>query len=185
MPDSDDTPTRLAILPDWNEGVRLVEEFDSNASRSFAGKEQRSAKRTRPKYRLEYIRSGLIAAEAKRRLIEIRLEFEGPLIVPIWPDGTVLQEAMSVQTSALLDTNIPDEYSTPFDVYLWTPDIGGEFRTVTSNSSRTLTLSGSGTLYPTGAFIFPCKRATREIDFDAIDSIDIETGTEKVRFLTL
>jgi hypothetical protein len=188
MADTDDTPTKLAILPDWNRRVRLVEEWDSNATRSFAGKEQRSAKRVKPIYRLEYFRSGMTETEARRRLLAIRSEFEGPLIVPFWPDGGVLASTMTTPVSddvAVLENALPDGYDSPFEVYIYDEANGGEFRTVTSVSGASLTLDGSSTLYTTGAFVFPCRKVIREIDAEGLNSINAETGIERIRYLSL
>lgn len=185
MANTDDTPTQLAILPDWQKGVTLLEQYSSNHQRCFSGREQRSANRVRSIYRMDYYRSGMTEAEARRRLISIRSEFEGPLTVPMWTDGAVLQSDMVGVSVAILDSDFIDSYEAPFDVYLWNPTQGGEFRSVTSYASRQLTLSGSGTLFTSGSFAFPCVLAIRELDSEAINSIDIETGEERVRLVTL
>ena len=188
MADSDDSATDQALLPDWGKKVTLTQIWDTNVTRSFAGKEQRSAKRVRPTFRLEYFRSGLTALEARRRLQAIRGEFEGPLIVPIWPDGVVLDGNMTTPISddtIPIGTNLPQGYSVGDKVFLWDAATGGEFRTLLTIEDGSLTVSGSSTLYTTGAFCFPCLKAIREPDSEAINSIDVEAGTEKVRYLTL
>ena len=95
MADTDDAKTNLALLPDWGKRIAFVQQFDGNVTRSFGGKEQRSARRVRPTFRLEYFRSGLTVIESRRRLQEIRGEFNQPLIVPIWPDGVLLDGDMT------------------------------------------------------------------------------------------
>lgn len=188
MPDTTDTPTPLAILPDWGRRVSLVEQWESSLTRSFAGKSQGSSKRIRPTFRLEYERAGMTAAEARRRLLSIRSEFNGPLTVPIWPDGGVLSGAMTLVTGddrVPLSDPLPDGYAFPFEVYIWTEADGGEFRTATEVNGLELTLDGSSTLYGSGAHCFPCRDAVREVDSEALNLIDAETGVERVRFLTL
>jgi hypothetical protein len=188
MGNTTDTPTNLAILPDWKRRVTLTEQWDTNLTRSFGGKGQSSSKRVRPTYRLEYTRAGLTAAESRRRLLAVRAEFEVPLIVPIWLDGAVLSGDMTLVTGndrVPLGEIFVNGYDLPFVVYIWTEAAGGEFRTVTSFSGATLTLDGSGTLYAAGAHCFPCRLAVRELDSEALNLIDAETGVERVRFLTL
>jgi hypothetical protein len=186
MPDTTDTPTQLAILPDWGKRVRLVEQFETNLTRSFSGKSQASAKRIRPTYLLEYQRSGLTEAEARRRLLAIRSEFEKPLTVPIWPDGGEVA-SMSLVTGndeVTLSEALPEGYSVPFDVYLWTSS-AAEFRTVTAVAGAVLTLSGSSTIFAAGAHCFPCRTAVREVDAENLNSINAVSGIERIRFKTL
>lgn len=188
MANTDDAATNLAIPPDWNRRVRMSEVWDSSVSRSFAGKEQRSAKRVRPIYRLEYYRAGMTAAEARRRLLSMRSEFEKPLIVPIWPDGGILAATMTTPVSddvLVLSNELPAGYEAPFKVYLYDTANGGEFRDVVSVSTVSLTLDGSATLYPAGAHCFPCMKAIREVDAEGVNSINAESGVERLRFTTL
>jgi hypothetical protein len=188
MADTTDTPTNLAILPDWGKRILLAEIWDSNVTRSFAGKEQRSSKTVRPRYRLEYFVSGMTAAESRRRLQAIRTEFNRPNVVPIWPDGAILDGAMTLPVAddvgTLVDA-IPLGYETPFVAYLWTEALGGEFRTVTAMTGTSVTFDGSSTLYPDGAHFFPCRLAIREPDAENLNSIDVERRVERIRFKTL
>ena len=184
--DTLDTPTRLAIEPDWLEGIELSQMFASTVTTAHGGPEQRQAKREKPIYRMSYSRGGLTAAQARRRLQAIRGEFRQPLTVPLWPDGIPLQSNMSIETAAVIDvTPIDGEWTAPFDVYLWNRALGGEWRTCTTISGRTLTLDGTGTLYPAGSFVFPGRLMIKEPEEGNLESVDLETGIERLTFRTL
>ena len=192
MPDTDDAATNLAIHPDWSKTVRLTELWSSNVNRSFAGKEQRSSLTIRPRYALEYFQAGMTESESRRRVLDIRTEFNRPNVVPIWPDGAILDGAMTTPVSddfASLDVALPLEYAEayrlPLVVYLWTSALGGEFRTVTAINGTDLTFDGSSTLYPDGAHLFPCLPAIREPDAENLNSVDAERGIERIRWKTL
>lgn len=183
---TEDTPDRLALMPDWREGVRLSQVFQSTVQTSGTGLEQSSRRRNRPVYYLEYTRTGLTSEEAHERLEAIRTEFRKPLIVPLWCDGIPLQDAMSSATVALLSVNpVTDEWRVPLDVYLWTPDLGGEWRTCSLVDGRNLTLSGTGTLYPAGALCFPSRVMVREAGDALVKLVDVRSGTEDHRYRTL
>tara|TARA_R110000803_G_scaffold209965_3_gene280585 strand:- start:12705 stop:13271 length:567 start_codon:yes stop_codon:yes gene_type:complete len=184
--DTLDTPTRLAIEPDWLEGIDLQQMFSSAVTTAYGGPEQRQAKREKPIYRMSYSRGGLTADQARRRLQAIRSEFRQPLIVPLWPDGITLQALMTVDTAALLDVSpIEGEFETPLDLYFWDRTLGGEWRTCTVITGRTLTLSGSGTLYPAGSYVFPGHVMIKEPEEGNLESVDLETGIERLTFKTL
>jgi len=186
IPSTDDTPVRVAFLPDWAEGVKLTQEFSATVQTGRFGLEQRSRRRLRAIYTLDYVRNGLTASEAKGRLEAIRNEYRGPIIVPMWCDGIALQTDMTVGTSALLDSNpISGEWLPPFDVFIWNDDLGGEWRTCTVVNGRTLTLSGGGTLYPAGAWVFPSRVMIREAGDGTLAAVDIASGSENHRFRTL
>lgn len=185
-PTTDDTATRIALPPDWREGVNLTQVFETTVQRSRAGLEQRNRRRNRAKYILEYTRTGLTPAEAKGRLEAIRAEYRGPLIVPMWTDAIALQSNMVSATSALLESNpVDNEWEAPFDVWLWTSDFGGQWRTVTAIDGRNLTLSGTGTLYPAGALVFPSRVMIRENAESMLQVIDLNSGVESHRYRTL
>jgi hypothetical protein len=186
IPTTDDTPTRVALLPDWREGVRLTQEFVSTVQTGRFGLEQRSRKRKRPIYSLEYTRTGLTADEAKQRLEAIRAEYRGPLIVPLWCDGIPLQSDMTDDNAALLDSNpITGEWVAPLDVFIWSDALGGEWRECIAVSGRNLTLDGSGTLYPAGSFVFPSRVMIREASEGMLSAVDIASGSENHRYRTL
>lgn len=185
-PDTTDTPTRLAILPDWAAGVTLSQAYGSAIQTAYAGPDQRQAKQELATYLMAYERGGLTEAEARRRIQAIRGEFRKPLTVPLWTDGIGLESAMTSATSALLESDpIIGEWETPLDLYFWTRALGGEFRTATGVVGRNLTMSGTGTLYPTGAFVFPCRTMVREPSEQALAPVDIQTGIESLKFRTL
>jgi hypothetical protein len=185
-PDTRDAPTRQAIHPDWAAGVTLKQIYSSAVQVSYSGVEQRQTKREKPIYKMAYQRGGLTEAEARRRLQEIRAEYRLPLTVPLWPDGIPLQQTMTGATAAVLDLNpIDGEWETPLDLYLWTRALGGEFRSCTVVSGRNLTLDGTGTLYPIGSLVFPCRTMVRDPDSTTLTPIDLEEGIERLKFRTL
>lgn len=185
-PKTTDTPTRVALPPDWREGVSVSQQFDTTIQRSRAGLEQRNQRRRTCRYTLEYTRTGLTPAEAKQRLEAIRSEYRGPLTVPMWTDGIALQTSMTLVTSALLESNPVDgEWMAPFDVWLWNPNLGGQWRTCTVVNGRNLTLSGTGILYPVGSLVFPSRLMIRETGESMLAPVDVKSGTESHRYRTL
>ncbi len=186
FPKTTDTPTRIAFMPDWREGVMLTQVFETTIQRSRAGLEQRNRKRQFARYHLEYTRTGLTRAEARGRLDAIRAEFRGPLTVPLWTDGIQLQVAMSLVTSALLESNpVDDEWMAPFDVFLWDPSLGGQWRTCSAVNGRNLTFTGTGHLYPLGAYVFPTRRMIREVNEGMLSPVDVDSGIEFHRYRSL
>lgn len=186
-PNTDDTPVQLALEPDWSQGVQLTVEFSSAVQRSWAGRDQRQRKWEKPRLKIQYRRTGLTPAQAKARILEVRSETRQPIMGPVWPDGVPLQNAMTGAgaTGALLDQNPVHDWEGIDTVWIWNRSLGGEFRSLTSVTGRTLVLGGSGTTYPAGAFVFPCRIMTRETSDQALEPINLETGTETVEFMTL
>lgn len=185
-PTTDDAPVRCAFMPDWSMGVSLTSSFLTSVSISRKGLEQRIRRRVKPIYQLEYTRTGLTPEEARNRLREVQAEFRGPLTVPMWTDGIGLQAGMVSATSALLESNpIDEEWLAPFDVYLWHPTAGEEWRTCTEVDGRNLTFSGTGTLFPVGTLVFPSRAMLREASEGAMRIVDVESGEEIHRYRTL
>ncbi len=185
-PTTEDTPQRLAILPDWREGIRLTQEFASVIQTGRLGLEQRSRRRKRPIYQVDFMVSGLTSAEARGRIEEIRNEFIGPRTVPMWTHGITLQTSMVDDNAALLESNpIEGEWNAPFDVYLWSDELGGEWRECLSVTGRNLVLDGVGTLYPAGAWVFPSRTMIRQASDSMMTAIDIESGTENHLYRSL
>lgn len=188
MADTNDTPTRLALFPDWQQGIEATIEFATSVTRSYSGRDQRHRKRVRAHRKIRYQRSGLTPAEAASRIQAIRDEIRLPLEAPFWPDGITLQQTMGSQTEMLLDVEpIDGEWTADLvgAVFVWTRALGGEFRTMTAISGRNITLSGTGTIYPAGAWVFPCPVMIRVNGDDAYRPINLETGTELVEMQTL
>ena len=106
---------------------------------------------------------------------------------PMWPDGIPLQSTMTGvgATNAQLNQNPVNEWADITVVWIWSRALGGEFRSVASVATRTVTLSGTGTAYPTGAFVFPCRLMVRAVTEDSFQPINLATGTETVEFKTI
>lgn len=186
MATTDDTPTRVALMPDWREGVRLVQEFSSTVQTGRFGLEQRSRRRQRAIYSLDFVRNGLTAEESRGRLEGMQDEFRKVLTVPLWPDGIGLQADMAGPTVALLDSNpIDGEWLAPFDVYLWHDELGGEWRQCSAVVGRNLTLVGAGTLYPAGSWVFPSRKMVREAGEGMLGTVDLSSGSENPGYRTL
>lgn len=185
-PDTTNGPTRVALPPDWREGVTLVQAFDTSIQRSRSGLEQRQRRRNAPNYFMEYSRTGLTPAQAKQRLDAVRAEFRGPLTVPIWTDGIQLQSSMTLPTGALLESNpVEGEWTAPLDLWFWDAEVGGQWRSATVISGRNLTLSGAGTLFPVGSYVFPSRTMIRENAEGMLSPVDVKSGTEMHRYRTI
>ena len=186
-PDTDDTPLQLALEPDWEQGIKLEKQFSTSVQRSWAGRDQRQRKWEKPRLKMSYQRSGLTAAQAKVRIQAIRDELRQPIMGPVWPDGVPLQSTISGAgaTNASLNQNPVNEWDGITAVWIWDRANGGEFRTVVSVVTRTVTLSGTGRAYTAGAYVFPCSLMVREISDKQLQPINLETGTEKVEFRML
>lgn len=186
-PNTDDTPLQLAIEPDWSLGIELGVEFSSSVQRSWAGRDQRQRKREKPLITMRYEKKGLTPTEAKARILGIRDESRQPIMGPLWPDGIAIQTTMTGvgATNVQLNENPVHEWSDITVVWIWNRALGGEFRSVASVVTRTVTLSGTGTAYPTGAFIFPCRLMLRVVTEEAVQPINLSTGTETVEFKTI
>lgn len=183
---TDDTAVRVAMMPDWREGVTLTQAFETSVQRSRRGQDQTASRRKSAIYRMEYTRTGLTPAECRDRLAAIRAESRSPLIIPLWPDGIPLQTSMIGVGSASLDSNpIDGEWVAPMDVFIWSDALGGQWRTVTAISGRNLTFSGTGTLYLAGALVFPGRRMVREISEGMLTGVDVASGTEQHRYRTI
>jgi len=175
----DTTPTELAILPDWSQGVEVELEYPTAIQRSWSGRDQRQRKRVKPIRTQRYTRTGLTAAQARARLGAIRDEIRVPQYAPWWADGIQIT-TMANQTTVTLDiAPIEGDWADIVRVFLWSRSLGGEFRTLSSQASRTLTLSGTGTLYSSG-WCFPCPIQLRQLDEQQLTPVDLREGIERI-----
>lgn len=187
-PTSDDTPTRLAIMPDWGEGVRQVLIYRTDILRSRAGLEQRSQRMTRPKLGLEYVATAT-DEPARRRIETILATSRGPLHVPWWTSGARLAVSMTTETSLTLEhVPIAEDFDQVALVYLWSRERGGEWRTVASRSGAVLTLVDElplHVLYDSGAWCFPVRLAVRDRDDSLLETAHQRAATDRLLFRTL
>ncbi len=186
-PTSDDTPTQLAIMPDWGEGVRQVLIYRTDILRSRAGIEQRSQRMTRPKLGLEYVATAT-DEPARRRIETILATSRGPLHVPWWTSGVKLSVAMTAATSLTLEhVPIAEDFDQVALVYLWDRTVGGEWRTVASRAGAVLTLTSSGvhTLFPAGSWCFPVRLAVRDRDDSLLETAHQRAASDRLLFRTL
>lgn len=181
------TPEKLAILPDWGEGLKQRTTYRTELSTSRRGLEQRTQHRVRPMLVIDYRAQGIHDADARKRLEAAVANFRKPLLVPWWPQGTVLQST-STDTGALLSTNpVADDWDRDGFIYLWNRSIGGEFRILASRTGRTLTLTDEGghLAFPAGSFAFPVRLAVRERDDALLNPGALRTNPERLIFRTL
>lgn len=167
-PTSIDAPVKLAIMPDWASGIGQQTTYRTDISRSRAGLEQRAQRRRRPILLMDY-QASQHDAEAQRRIEAVMATARTPLLVPWWPNGSVLAATMTTDTSVQLTSN-PIAEDWPEDlawVYLWgRAEGGGEWREFASIDGSVVTLvdTGSHTRFSAGAFIWPGRLAVREVD---------------------
>jgi predicted benzoate:H+ symporter BenE len=181
-----DTPLRIDPHPDWLAGVELRQIFDTAIGRSRTGLEQRQRRRERPAYEMTYETAAIAATTAAARWDAVRAETRTPLEIPAWPDAIPLQAGMASHTTVLLDSNpITGEWTVPGPIYLWHPDHGGAFREATVLNGRTITLTGTGTLYPAGSLCFPVWIVVRAAEADTLTRIAANANGEIHRYRTL
>jgi hypothetical protein len=189
FPSTIDEPELYAVMPDWQAGVQQETTYRTEITRSRSGLEQRAQRRRRPILSMTYQVS--LKSPATRLAIETTVATNRlPVIVPWWPNGRILAEAMASSTIATLEGEpIKEDWSaTTLWAYLFDPTTSeGEWREFGSVAGAELTLinTGSHTLFPEGAFIFPGRLSTREPDNMMLQKIRPQEGTETLRFRTL
>lgn len=182
---TDDTPVELAILPDWSQAVEVQIQFSTAVQRSWSGRDQRSRKREKPLKIQRYNHTGLTEQEARSRLLALKEESRQPVYTPFWADGIPIAVMPTANDLTLDVAPIEGEWDNLDKVYIWDEVNGGEFRDLTSVIARDLVLGGTGTIYPAGAFVFPCPKQVREPGETMIQRNDILDGNEIVVFRTL
>jgi len=186
-PTTNDTPTRLAIMPDWGQPVREAINYRTDIIRSRAGLEQRSQRMNRPKLGMEYTATATDEA-ARRRIETVLATTRGPLLIPWWPSG-LQTTAMPTDTSVTLETTpIGEDFDQVALVYLWSRLHGGEWRTVASRTGAALTLVHDlpvHTIYPAGSFCFPVRLAIRDRDDALLESAHQRSSIDRLLFRTL
>ena len=186
-PDTNDTPLQLALEPDWSLGVEFDVQYSTSVNRSWAGRDQSQRNREKGLLGMRYSISGLTPAQAKARIQTLRTESRQPIMGPVWPDGVPTQATISGvgAVSVQLAQNPVHDWEGIDTVWIWDRANGGEFRTVTAISGRTITLSGTGTAYLAGAFVFPCKVMVRNVSDSGLSPINLEAGNESVEYQIL
>lgn len=181
-------PELLAIMPDWQAGVKQRTVYRTEVVRSRSGLEQRTQHRRRPILAIEYVAAGIHDAAARKRIEGVVAQSRKPLLVPWWPNGARLLQNMTSQTSALLGTNpIADDWDRDGWVFLWDRETGSEFRQLAGRDGRTLTLTDTGAhlLFPAGAYVFPVRLAIREKNDAVLNPNSHRTNPESLSFRTL
>lgn len=181
-------PDLLAVMPDWAVPIRQRTVYRTEVVRSRRGLEQRTQHRRRPVVAMEYTAAGIHDEIARRRLEGILKQYRKPLLVPWWPNGVRLLEAMTDDVSVLVASNpIAEEWDRDGWVYLWDRATGAEFRQLADRDGRTLTLIDEGPhlRFPIGAFIFPVRLALREKGDAILNPNRHRTNPESLSFRTL
>lgn len=188
-PTTIDTPIKLAILPDWAAGVGQQTTYRTDISRSRAGLEQRAQRRRRPILTMDY-QASQSEAGAQRRIEAALVTARTPLLVPWWPNGSVLALPMTSDTSVQLTAD-PIAEDWPEDlawVYLWgRAEGGGEWRQFASIAGSVVTLvdTGDHVQFSAGAFIWPARLCVREIENAMLQIPRHRESTDALKFRTL
>lgn len=188
-PISTDTPLKLAIMPDWASGVGQQTTYRTDISRSRAGLEQRAQRRRRPILSMEY-QASVQEAGAQRRIETTLAIARTPLLVPWWPNGSILVNSMTNDTDVQLTAD-PIAEDWPDDlawVYLWgREEGGGEWRELASRDGNLLTLvdTGDHVQFSAGAFIWPARLCVREIENAMLQVPRHREATDALKFRTL
>jgi len=184
-PTTDDAPELVAILPDWGEPIVQRLTFRTELVRSRRGLEQRTQHRKRGVMVQEYLVGGIHDADARQRLEAVVAMIRKPVIVPWWPSGCRTRIDMTGAAVDLLTNPITGDWQAGGYLYLWSPELGGEFRTISGVSGRVMSLGGTGTLYPAGSYCWPALLCTREKDDALLQQTRHRTVAEKLIFRTL
>lgn len=186
-PTTQDTPVKLAIMPDWSGGIEQQATYRTDITRSRRGLEQRTSRQRRPILSQSYQWTSSEAA-ARRRIEDAITQARGPLIVPWWPHGIPLRVAMVGDTIADLEYGFIEHEEPQIQwVYFWHRTAGAEWREVSAVAGSILTLVDTGTHidFPAGSFCFPAFLAMREAA-DSSNRIDnARTVDETLNFRTL
>lgn len=187
FPKTTDEPEKLAVLPDFGEGIRQSRIYRTTIQRSRSGIEQRARRKKTANLRIEYLESGSHDSAAAGSQQEAIRNSRKPLLVPWWAQGGRIQGGMTATAFNISTNPNPSDWDAEKLVYLYDPALGGEFRTVISRSSRLFTLAAEvgSILFPEGTFVFPVRLAVREISESMIQTGMIRSQPQTFIFQTL
>lgn len=154
------TPQFLEEQPDWSQPVTLENAWVTEIQESRDGSEQRSARREKPRYRLEYAIAALNIGEFSQRRAKSLLEQMAAIVVPIWTDphtsaGTVTVAAgQTVTLGSGMDTH---KFKVGGYCYFVQTGKVSVFRQITAVGTTTITVAAGGTVsFTAGAEVYPC-----------------------------
>ncbi len=187
-PTTDDTPTPVAIMPDWRYGIRTTIGYQTDITESRRGIEQRSQRRRRPRLTMEY-RTNIDDAAAALRLETILATARGPLHVPWWPSGIPLATEMPDWQHLTLETlPLDDDWSRIPMVLIWSRGLGTQWRNVASRDGVDIALEADSVThirYPAGSFVFPIRLAVRDVNDGLLISPTTSAAQDMLYFRTL
>lgn len=168
--------------PDWSRGVSLSLSHSTLVFQSRAGLEQRTRQRATPIYRLAYTERGLNPAQYAQRQARAAAEVALPLWLPFWTERARLTHDMT-DTSAQIDADPSADFFAPGQLVY----IGGQFRTITAATGRTLTLAvdGTATAWPAGTKAYPVRYVRRIMGEDGQRRKSLQSYEETLIFETI
>ncbi len=186
-PTTDDTPTLVAILPDWSQSIQQATIYRTDITRSRRGLEQRAQRRRRPMLSMQY-QMNVNDADARRLIETAVLMSRKPVIVPWWPHGSTVNALMTNDTAVTLASSpISDDWDQSGWVYFWSRTQGAEWRQITGREGRVLTLLDEGvhTRFAAGAYCFPGRLAVRDREEAMLGNTRHRTSIDRLIFRTL
>lgn len=154
------TPQFLEEQPDWAQPVTLENAWATEIQEARDGSEQRSARREKPRYRIEYAIAALSVGAFSQRRAKSLLEQAAAVVVPIWTDphtsaGTVTTAAG--QTVTLGSGMDAKKFKVGGYCYFVQSGKTSIFRLITAVGTTTITVAAGGTVsFTSGAEVYPC-----------------------------
>lgn len=131
------------LAPDWSDGITETFEYSTQLITSDSGKEQRLARRTKPRRGLSMRHTLTTAEEAAQYQAILRKRQWRPMLVPQWHMASRVGTAGKIgDTQLILDQNAPPAWSTAKALYLVAGD-NTQLLNVTRVSSAVVTLRES------------------------------------------
>lgn len=184
MTTSEDTALVLTttVFPDWSQGVRSFYTYEGATITAASGNEQRTSRRARARKAMEYTVDGMTANQSRDIFSVLENRGAGPLLVPWFPEGKRISVTMSAVTQAQVEVDPLDDWLEIGDRIL----IGTDLREVTGIADRVLTLAtGTFTLWPSGTWAFPMRRAAIDRPEDSVAVIRFDAVAQRLRFVQL
>jgi hypothetical protein len=157
--------------PDFNKPITVTTDFRTTSFTARGGGEQRSRRRLRPRYSINYMLTALNLAAFTLRRANTLLELQAPIVIPIWTHPYTLSSMSDANTAALGLALASKKFKVGSYAYFVQTGKVSTFRLITAVNSTSLSLHAT-TAYPTGtipgftagALVYPCILGRRTDD---------------------
>lgn len=160
-PNSTDSIVFITRQPSWEAPVEIELQQETAVFTAHAGLEERQRRRVRSRVELSYA-AALTPAECIGRDTSAVNEANNACIVPIWTERALTTSGIVANVVGIDRTPDPDWFQPGDYAYLYTRELGGQFRLITAAGADSLTFEAliGSVAFLAGSTIYPCRKCS-------------------------